>query len=79
MGTRIKHVAVTAKTISAELGDGRIITVPLNWSWRLSDATPVQRGNWTLLDDGRGIHWPEIDEDISVEGMLRGRPARGRP
>jgi hypothetical protein len=45
------------------------------WSWRLSDATPAQRANWELIGDGDGIHWPDVDEDISAEGMLIGTPA----
>jgi len=72
---RIDHVAVTDETITAHLVDGRVISVPLAWSWRLSDATPAQRGNWRLIGDGHGVHWPDIDEDISAEGMLNGVPA----
>lgn len=55
---------------------GRVISVPLAWSWRLSDATPAQRANWELIANGHGVHWPDIDEDISAEGMLAGIPAR---
>lgn len=55
--------------------DGRVISVPLAWSWRLSDATPQQRANWQLIGDGHGVHWPDIDGDISAEGMLSGVPA----
>jgi hypothetical protein len=55
--------------------DGRTISVPLAWSWRLSEATPKQRGNWEIIGDGHGVHWPDIDEDISAEGMLYGIPA----
>jgi hypothetical protein len=50
--------------------------VPLAWSWRLSEATPQQRSNFEIIGEGQGIHWPEIDEDISAEGMLYGIPAR---
>ena len=57
---------------------GRTISVPLAWSWRLSDATPEQRQHYELIGDGRGIHWPDVDEDISVAGMLSGVPARRR-
>lgn len=71
----IRRVEVTDETITAHLTDGRVISVPLAWSWRLSDATPAQRANWELVGDGSGIHWPDIDEDISAEGMLRGIPA----
>jgi hypothetical protein len=74
--SRIERVEVTDETITAHLVDGRVISVPLAWSWRLSDATPAQRANWQLIGDGHGIHWPDIDEDISAEGMLTGIPAR---
>jgi hypothetical protein len=73
---RVKDVSVTADLITFRLMDGRVISVPLAWSWRLSDATPVQRNQFEILGDGQGVHWPEVDEDISVEGMLHGIPAR---
>jgi hypothetical protein len=66
---------VSDETITAYLADGRVISVPLAWSWRLSDATPAQRANWRLIGDGHGAHWPDVDEDISAEGMLSGIPA----
>lgn len=69
------RVRVTDDVITAELADGRIISVPLAWSWRLSDATPEQRANWRLIGSGSGVHWPDVDEDISVRGMLDGVPA----
>src|SRR5437867_13372694 len=72
---RIASVVVTDETITAHLVDGRVISVPLAWSWRLSDATPAQRANWRLIGDGYGVHWPDVDEDISAEGMLSGVPA----
>ena len=72
---RIKDVEVTKETIIARLVDGRMISVPLAWSWRLSDATPAQRANWELIGDGHGVHWPDVDEDISAAGMLAGIPA----
>ena len=72
----IQDVRVTEEEIIAHLVDGRVISVPLAWSWRLSEATPAQRGNFRIIGSGQGIHWPEIDEDISVEGMLHGVPAR---
>jgi hypothetical protein len=74
--SRIDHVNVSDDTITAHLVDGRVISVPLAWSWRLSEATPAQRANWELIGDGHGIHWPDIDEDLSAEGMLHGVPAR---
>jgi hypothetical protein len=73
--SRIARVDVTDETITAHLIDGRVISVPLAWSWRLSDATPAQRANWELIGDGHGVHWPDVDEDISAEGMLSGIPA----
>jgi len=72
---RITDVEVTDETIVARLVDGRVISVPLAWSWRLSDATPAQRANWRLIADGHGVHWPDVDEDINAEGMLSGIPA----
>src|SRR5437660_9563893 len=74
--SRIDHVEVTDEAITAHSVDGRVISVPLAWSWRLSDATPAQRANWTLIGDGQGVHWPDVDEDLSVDGMLNGVPAR---
>jgi hypothetical protein len=73
---RIKTIQVSDTMITAHLIDGRIISVPLTWSWRLSGATPEQRANFELIGDGEGAHWPEIDEDISACGMLTGTPAR---
>jgi len=73
---RVTAVSVTDDTITATLADGRTISVPLMWSWRLADATPEQRANWRLIGSGEGIHWPDVDEDISVRGMLDGVPAR---
>ena len=73
---RIQNVSVTEDTITAQLVDGRIISVPLAWSWRLSEATPEQRERFEVIGSGSGVRWPEIDEDLSVEGMLRGIPAR---
>lgn len=72
---RIKDISVTEDTITAYLVDGRIISVPLAWSWRLSEATPEQRGNYEIIGDGQGVHWSDIDEDISAEGMIYGIPA----
>ena len=80
--SRIGRVEVNDETITAHLVDGRVISVPLAWSWRLSGATPAQRAHWQLIGNGHGIHWPDVDEDISAEGMLNGIPAdrpRRRP
>jgi hypothetical protein len=75
----IKTVHVSDEDIMAVLTDGRTITVPLVWSWRLSDATPEQRANFRLIGAGEGVHWPDIDEDISVWGMRHGMPAHRPP
>ena len=72
---RIQDVRVTDDEIIAHLVDGRVISVPLAWSWRLSEATRTQRANWRLIGTGQGVHWPEVDEDLSVEGLLQGVPA----
>lgn len=72
---RISRIEVTDEVITADLMDGRSVSVPLAWSWRLSDATPEQRANWELIGSGQGVHWPDVDEDISIRGMLDGVPA----
>jgi len=72
----VQDIHITEDTITAHLTDGRTISVPLAWSWRLSEATPKQRANFVIIGDGEGVHWPDIDEDISAEGMLYGVPAR---
>lgn len=76
---RVADLRVTDSEIAATLVDGRFVSVPLSWSWRLSEATAQQRNNWELLGDGTVIHWPDIDEDISIEGMLWGTPAPRPP
>lgn len=73
---RIVAIEVTDDVIAAELADGRTISVPLAWSWRLSQATPKQRKNFEIIGSGEGVHWPDVDEDISARGMLQGVPAR---
>ncbi len=73
---RIVSVSLDEETITASLADGRTISVPLAWSWRLSEASPAQRQRYEIIGSGQGVHWPEIDEDISAVGMLQGIPAR---
>ena len=73
---RVKQVSVTDDRITFHLIDGRVIGVPLAWSWRLSDATPEQGNNFEIIGTGEGVHSPVIDEDISARGMLYGVPAR---
>ena len=67
---------VTEDTITAQLAEGRAISVPLAWSWRSSDATPEHGNNFGIIGTGEGVHWPVIDEDVSARGMLYGVPAR---
>jgi hypothetical protein len=72
---RAQEVMVTEDELTVSLTDGRRVSVPLAWFPRLLHASPAQRSNWHLLGDGEGIHWPEVDEDLSVAGILRGTPA----
>ena len=74
-GERIKDVRCTEDCLVVDLADGRTISVPLVWYPRLLDATAKQRRNWRIIGGGFGIHWPEVDEDLSAEGLLRGAPA----
>lgn len=75
-----QDVQVTEDELVVRLADGRTISVPLAWFPRLLHATAEQRQNWELLGAGEGLHWPEIDEDLSVSGLLRGTPApKARP
>ena len=73
---RISTIEVSDETITAHLTDGRVISVPLVWSWRLANATPEQRKNFQIIGNGQGVHWPDVDEDISAIGMLDGTPAK---
>ncbi len=75
---RIVEMKVTDESIVAHLADGRVISVPLTWSWRLCEATPEQRNHFEIIGNGHGVHWPDLDEDISAQGMLYGIPARPR-
>ncbi len=68
-----RSVNVTEDALIADLADGRTITVPLAWFPRLGHGTPAERNNWRLIAGGEGIHWPDLDEDISVESLLAGR------
>jgi hypothetical protein len=74
-GERIMDVNVTDDTLSVSLADGRTVSVPLAWYPRLLHASPAQRERWELAGAGYGIHWPDIDEDLSVSGILAGLPA----
>ena len=77
-GERVKHVRFTDDELVVDLLDGRTISVPLVWYPRLLSASPAQRSNWRMAGGGFGIHWPDIDEDLSTEGLLHGAPAPQR-
>jgi hypothetical protein len=68
-------VSVTEDSLTVELTDGRTLSVPLAWYPRLVHGTPQERNHWQLIGDGEGIHWPDLDEDLSVDGLLLGRPS----
>ena len=70
-----EEVNITEDTLSVDLSDGRTISVPLAWFPRIVHATEEERNNWRLIGKGHGIHWMDIDEDISVEGLLAGKPS----
>ena len=70
-----ESVSVTEETLSVDLSDGRTISVPTAWYPRLLNATLRERKNWRLIGRGHGIHWEDIDEDISVEGIVAGKPS----
>ena len=72
---KAENVKVTDDTLSVDLSDGRTISVPLEWFPRLVHATLEERNNWRLIGKGHGIHWEDIDEDISVKGLLAGKPS----
>src|ERR1041384_5065334 len=68
-------VLVTDDTLAVDVNDGRTISVPLAWYPRLLHGTPEERNRWRLIGSGEGIHWPDLDEDLSVEGLIFGRPS----
>src|SRR6266704_344063 len=76
---RVAGVSFTSDSLSVSLMDGRTIAVPLAWYPTLLHASPEQLGNWKVAGGGYGIHWPDLDEDLSTEGLLRGAPAPGHP
>lgn len=69
------NVALTDDTLMVDLSDGRSASVPLAWYPRLLHATSEERSNWSLIAPGEGIHWPDVDEDISVASIIAGRPS----
>lgn len=74
-GALAQRVTVTEDTLVVDLVDGRTVSVPLSWYPRLAHGTPAERANWRLVGRGEGIHWPDLDEDINVSGLLAGRPS----
>ena len=78
-GTAVRSVRLTDDELVVGLADGRTLSVPLAWFPKLLSATPEQREHWQLSGGGYGIHWPDIDEDLSTEGLLRGAPASRAP
>ena len=73
---KAQHVMVTADTLTVDLTDGRTISVPLAWFPRLQHGSVAERNNWRFIARGEGIHWIDLDEDISVEGLLHGQRSR---
>lgn len=76
---KARGAEVTDKTLIVQLADGRAISLPLAWYPRLAGATPQERDNWRLIGGGEGIHWPDLDEDLSVAGLLAGRKSGESP
>jgi len=71
----VQNATVAEENLTVELSDGRVISVPLAWYPRLVHATPEERRNWRLIGNGEGIHWSDLDEDVSVENIILGRPS----
>jgi hypothetical protein len=78
-GERVRDVRFTEDTVAVDLADGRTIIVPLVWYPRLLSASVEQRSHWKVAGAGYGIHWPDLDEDLSTEGLLRGAPTAAEP
>lgn len=76
---RVLTVLITEDTLSVDLEDGRTISVPIGWYPRLAHGTDAERGNFTISGAGYGIHWPDLDEDIGVQGLLLGKPSSESP
>src|SRR3989337_600757 len=73
-----QNVSVTEDTLVVDLVDGRSLSVPVAWYPRLAHGTGAERGNWRLIGPGEGVHWPDLDEDVSVAGLLAGLPSGER-
>ncbi len=74
--TIAQSVEVTEDTLIVDLEDGRTISVPLAWYPRLLHGSPAERANWRLIGQGEGIHWPDLDEDVSIQHLLLGKPSQ---
>jgi hypothetical protein len=72
---RANNVVIAGDSLTVELNDGRSISVPLAWYPRLLHGTPEERNNWRLIGNAEGVHWPDLDEDISIENLLLGKPS----
>jgi hypothetical protein len=72
---RAVSLEVNDKALTVSLNDGRVVSVPISWYPRLSNGLPEHRATWEFIGEGHGIHWPELDEDISVENILLGQPS----
>jgi hypothetical protein len=72
---RAQSLTITEDALSVDLNDGRSVSVPLQWYPRLVHATPEERNNWRWIGDKQGMHWPDLDEDISVENLVFGKPS----
>lgn len=73
--TRVRDVRISTDLLTVDLMDGRTISVPLAWYPRLFNASPEARARWEIAGGGYGLHWPDLDEDLSTDGLLRGAPA----
>lgn len=73
--TKVIDVQVTDDTLTVDLADGRTIAVPVEWYPRLAHGSQQELGNWRLIGRGAGIHWPDLDEDISLDNLLLGQPS----
>jgi hypothetical protein len=76
---RVMNVSVTDDTLSVDLEDGRTVSIPIGWYPRLAHGTPAERANVQIAGAGFGLHWPDLDEDIGVEGILLGKPSTESP
>jgi hypothetical protein len=72
---KIVNELVTNDTLTVDLADGRTVSVPVEWYPRLADGSAQEKGNWHLIGRGAGIHWPDLDEDISLDNLLLGQPS----